>query len=362
MNTVPVEESPLGRNVQRLPGGPLPRPSSRRASHLGSSTPLACIMTVRRGPSPTDSSPLAIAVAMTTVLLFSGSGATAHVAPAPTSAPSTAAELIGSDKKPFVVRFQSAANSTLEAAAEREDRRRSVAANWWMVGLTVVLALLAGAQLVVTAITLRGLKYARTAAEAAKAAAEATSAQIEMARKTYFTENRPWVALTDLAIKALGLRQGAGPRIEIVLHLQNTGRTPAHALHVDALFSAEGRPEASVARLRHRFESDTHAQSTDGLTCILPGQTIEIPLAVMSLAGSLDAIPAENGERALIFTLAGEVTYRSDSIENAKVHATSFVYRIARRNNRHIRWGGEQALIDGEELQVVRWPGGWLCD
>ncbi len=192
--------------------------------------------------------------------------------------------------------------------------------------------------------------------------AEAATAQIEIANKAYFTENRPWVGLASESIKSLGLRDGRGPRAELVFDFYNSGRTPAHELSLDAFLLPDMSPDKTIAEIERRFRVRPRRFIDDYITTLLPGETFKFEFPVTGSPEAYSHVPADSeGIRSLIFTIGGFVIYKS-GLGDPQTHLTSFAYRVMLRGNQPVRWGGASELFEGDQIQIRRWPKGWLAD
>ena len=97
--------------------------------------------------------------------------------------------------------------------------------------------------------------------------------------------------------------------------------------------------------------------------CVFPGQEHELSFDVIGLREDIDAHPILSGERRLIFTLCGFITYESGIGEARRFHATTFVYRVARHPNSHIMLPAQDTFVRlTEGIQIKPWTQGWLAD
>ncbi len=144
----------------------------------------------------------------------------------------------------------------------------------------------------------------------------------------FVTENRPWVSIAGEEIGSLGLKEAPGPRVEIVLKLVNSGRSPAHEVCIHARLIADPKPKATVAEIERRFRGLPRDIGADYVTTLLPQQTHELDFAVQGTGEGIEDFSMDDGERALLFTIAGFITYKS-RLGEPENHATSFVYRVA---------------------------------
>lgn len=148
----------------------------------------------------------------------------------PDEAPHTksAASLPVSTLRPIVVRVVREPPD----AAERAQAQRAQAAqqdnNRWMLVLTGALAVFAALQVVVTALTLQGLRHSRRSADAAHVAAAAAKLQAEIAERALIGVQRPFLRVM---VEGLEVRppQPNMPYEEFVatVVLENRGREPA---------------------------------------------------------------------------------------------------------------------------------------
>jgi len=209
--------------------------------------------------------------------------------------------------------------------------------------------------------TTDSIAIARKSATAAETAAAAAGSQIEIARKAYIAENRPWLGVFSARAAALGLRKGSGARVELTLLVKNTGRTPAHDVMVDARIYAEQRAEPTVNTIKEQFGNRPEPNKTMAFVCLFPGQKEEMTFGVVGRPNEVLSVPEIDGDRHLIFTVAGFISYRSSSVEGGARHETTFVYRLCKSGNVPIKWDGGSLFVVEEDLQLNRWPDGWLA-
>jgi hypothetical protein len=203
-------------------------------------------------------------------------------------------------------------------------------------------------------------------AKAAGAAVEAASIQLELARKSFIADQRPWVGVDGLSLHSLEIDE-LGAKLKLTMHLRNSGRTPAHRLGIKARLFAEQRPLATVEDIKNRFAARPRlADPDDAVACIFPGQQYESDFSVPCARKMIDEFPIIGTERQLLFTLAGFVFYESDVSGVADIHATSFIYRIFSPEDSHIMLSTHETFLkldgDGIQLKSRAWPHGWLAD
>jgi len=128
-----------------------------------------------------------------------------------------------------VVKVVPAAQSEAQAAQERRDREAQSKIDRNMLLTNIALAVFACLQLVITAITLRGLKHAETAAQAADAAADASKRAVEIATDTAQRQLRAYVVVGIGVLE--GATENGQPTGRVVV--QNVGQTPAYQVSTD---------------------------------------------------------------------------------------------------------------------------------
>lgn len=239
--------------------------------------------------------------------------------------------------------------------------------DWAIVGFTLMLTLLGYVQYRLAVRTARdtaeSIAIARQAAEASIVAAEAASAQIALARKAYLIENRPWVGVIGERIGDLIISEDGEARLDAFLKLKNTGGSPAHGVAVKARLIAEDRAEGTAADVRERFAHRPRSRDDeDAVTCLFPDQEWEMKVTLVCPADVVRAVAEDTGVRALIFSVAGFVTYRSDSLESEETHASSYIYRVFRLGPSRILWPGGLMEIPADQLRIGRWPEAWQAD
>lgn len=147
----------------------------------------------------------------------------------------------GTPKAPLIVEVIPAPQTKAQAAREERERESQAATDRNMLVTNIALAVFACLQLVVTAITLFGLKHAKIAAEAADAAADAAKRSVEIATDTAKRQLRAYVTVTEAGIDHV--EAGRQPKVRLVL--KNSGQTPAH--HVTLWLTASERPRPTPA-------------------------------------------------------------------------------------------------------------------
>lgn len=219
-----------------------------------------------------------------------------HVAEAAPLATSNRAVRLGEQSSPIYVRVLSPQQPASEAAKGRLDLQRQARNESWMVRLTGILALLGVAQVVVTAITLRGLRHARIAANAAERAADAAMRSADIAADTSKKQLRAYVRKSSAQIEELVV--GLSPRVTV--EFDNVGSTPAHEvvswLGVNVTI-APTEPDLSPPKDRDSFSRGSLApRESKSVSMTLPIWTAENETAFRE-------------GRVSIFAY-GEVTYR----------------------------------------------------
>jgi len=201
------------------------------------------------------------------------------------SAVGEAATNRGSSRAPLFVKVVPAPSAEADAREEREDRQRAIAANNWMVALTVVLAVFAFAQVIVTGITIKGLRHAKIAAEAADKAAEAAKKTVD----TMAAAERAYVFFLDT--RKIDTKT-AHPAFRVIW--RNFGKTPAMVTGVRLGIVAGDAPPNPAEMPRYEMPFGA-----------IIGAGEEWPRGQVSMKNAVD----DASKDSLPIYLAGEVTY-----------------------------------------------------
>jgi hypothetical protein len=215
----------------------------------------------------------------------------------------------------------------------------------------------------------RATHWAKEAARHTKRSADAdnhalteTRNAAAAARTAFLADQRPWVGVLDARVEEI-LVDETGARADVVLCLKNTGRSPALNVGFTARLTAEKRADDTADDVVVRFRHPDRAHHPDVFLTIFPDQEAALSFAVICERRHIDAFPVVEGRRFLIFTLSGFVTYGSSVVGDDVVHATSFIYRIARPTDRHIQLPADDSFtkMDGP-FQIRKWAKGWMAD
>lgn len=160
------------------------------------------------------------------LLAFAGAGASSQpiAQPKPSRPAEASAAAPGSSAAPLVVRVLPAPKSAAELELEQIERRRRSDIERKALFTNVVLALIGAGQLIVTLVTLRGLRHARLAAEAAKDS-------VTLAADTAKRQLRAYLAVPNMqtGVAFASTVEGVfGNFVVAWADVANVGQTPAH--------------------------------------------------------------------------------------------------------------------------------------
>lgn len=162
---------------------------------------------------------------------------------------------------PVVVKVVPASKTAAEAEAEKRENERKADIERKGLVTNVFLAVFALGQLIVTGITLFGLRHAKLAAEAADKAADAAKASADIAAESAQRQLRAYVTVKETAITELAV----GQTPDVVIAYENVGQTPAHDVTVKLGVKVPRLPQLEAFELEPPHPSDSRS-------VVFPGQ------------------------------------------------------------------------------------------
>lgn len=213
--------------------------------------------------------------------------------------------------------------------------------------------------------TRRMARAMKESAEAAIRAVEATGVQLELSRKAFVADQRPWVGVVGITLRQLEIDREKGAVLKVTLRLKNTGRTPAHQLCIKGRLVPEERPTDTVEDLKIRFNQRPRTPDPkEAVACVFPQQEYESEFDIAVPPDAIFAIPITSGERRFILTLSGFVVYDSQVSGVTDIHASSFIYRVFMKPEAHITMQAWDTVaeVPGTAMRANPWPHGWMAD
>jgi hypothetical protein len=225
----------------------------------------------------------------------------------------------------------------------------------------------AGAVVVTIVFTAKATRAASEAVKAARSSAiqsarSATAAAdtVEIARKAYLAEHRPWLSV-DAAINTDLTMTDGKLALGFMFAMRNYGRTPAQKVWIDSKLSI-GSPTQHVAAEVEARRLAPRVGQAGIFKCVFPDQ--ETHWGITHAHDDVSHPGPETADgRVLLLTLSGVLCYQ-EALDDGPVHYTSFVFEVRRSNSRVIATApnGNWPTIPGAELSLVPWVSGWFAD
>jgi len=198
--------------------------------------------------------------------------------------------------------------------------------NIWDKASTLTSILLAFVALVQIALVLNANESARISANAAVAAANASSKANDLSRQALIADQRPWIAISIEPAGPITWANG-GMQVPFKITLKNIGKTPALRLrHIEAMVLDMN---ADLPGTQAMFRKMLPAGGGIGAINLMPGDEAQLIINQQADAQNVErssAAWAGEGPKLVLPVIVGSADYYTQF--DTDVHTTGFIYEI----------------------------------
>ncbi|MGF6879163.1 hypothetical protein [Paraburkholderia sp. MM5477-R1] len=198
--------------------------------------------------------------------------------------------------------------------------------NVWDKATTITSILLALVALVQIILVLNANESARISANAAVAAASASSKANDLSRQALIADQRPWIAVSIEPAGPITWQNG-GMQVPFKITLKNIGKTPALRLrHIEAMVLDIN---ADLPGTQATFRKMLPAGGGIGAINLMPGDQVQLIINQQADAQNVarsSAAWAGKGPKLVMPVIVGSADYYTQF--DTDVHTTGFIYEI----------------------------------
>jgi hypothetical protein len=212
------------------------------------------------------------------------------------------------------------------------------------------------------------VKVARASAIQSSRSATAAAATVEIARKAYLAEHRPWVSVDAIINTDLTMTDGK-LALGFKFAMRNYGRTPAQKVWIDSALNIGSHTMLVAAEVEARRLAP-RVGPPGIFKCVFPQQETHLDI-IRSNEDEVHPGPETPAGRVLLLTLSGVLCYQ-EALADGPIHYTSFVFQVRRfeppddvtKATRVLATApnGNWPTIPRAELSLVPWTSGWFAD